>query len=209
MAIEVTQEGAKTNTVYNPGVASQHNSGINPATPIPVRFHPGLPTQELNSVWTFNGTVPPKLAINRYGEPVLLRHRNKLPADIRQNNGFGRHTISTHEHNGHHGAENDGFTWRLFFPGCSTTITGRSSWRAISASTPLPWTSRELAQRQRWAQQVPGDWHETMSTGSTTMFEHTAENVQGQRRDVQPYSGLDRGNEAINDGVNLRCRVAR
>ena len=27
------------------------------------------------------------------------------------------HTISTHEHNGHHGAENDGFTGAFFFPG--------------------------------------------------------------------------------------------
>ena len=34
-----------------------------------------------------------------------------------QNGGFGRHTISTHEHNGHHGAENDGFTGAFFFPG--------------------------------------------------------------------------------------------
>ena len=32
-----------------------------------------------------------------------------------QNNGFGRNTISTHEHNGHHGAENDGFTGAFFF----------------------------------------------------------------------------------------------
>ena len=67
VAFQVTQEGAKTNTVYNPGVASNHNSGINPATPIPLKFHPGFPTQELNSVWTFNGTIPPKLAMVRYG----------------------------------------------------------------------------------------------------------------------------------------------
>src|SRR5262245_32298583 len=33
VAFQVTQEGAKTNTTYNPGVAPQHNSGINPATP--------------------------------------------------------------------------------------------------------------------------------------------------------------------------------
>ncbi|MEO5659130.1 MAG: hypothetical protein ABIQ90_04930, partial [Polaromonas sp.] len=32
VAVTATQEGAKTNTVYNPGVASQFNSGINPAT---------------------------------------------------------------------------------------------------------------------------------------------------------------------------------
>src|SRR4029450_8049607 len=103
---EVTQQGARTNTTYNPGVAPEHNSGINPATPIPVRFHPGLPTQNGNWVGSFNGTVPPKLAIMRYGEPVLLRHHNRLPADIRQNNGFGRHTITPHGHNGHDGGGN-------------------------------------------------------------------------------------------------------
>ena len=67
-------------------------------------------------MWTFNGTIPPKLLIGRYGEPILFRHHNRLPVDVTQNNGFGRHTISTHEHNGHHGAENDGFTGAFFFP---------------------------------------------------------------------------------------------
>src|ERR1700752_5286613 len=66
ISIEGTQEGAKNNTVYNPGVAPIHNNNINPATSIPVRFHPGLATQNLNRVWTFNGTVPPKLVIARY-----------------------------------------------------------------------------------------------------------------------------------------------
>ena len=31
-----------------------------------------LADRDVNSVWTFNGTVPPKLAQVRYGEPVLL-----------------------------------------------------------------------------------------------------------------------------------------
>src|SRR5437899_1272595 len=52
IAVKVSQEGAKTNTAYNPGVPSAFNSGINPATPIPVRFHPGLPTQDPLKVWT-------------------------------------------------------------------------------------------------------------------------------------------------------------
>src|SRR3989454_11789088 len=117
IAVQVTQEGAKTNTTYNPGVPSSLNSGITPATPIPVRFHPGLPIQDPLKVWTFNGTVPPKLLIGRYGEPILFRHHNRLPFDITQNGGFGIHTISTHEHNRHHGAENDGFTGAFFFPG--------------------------------------------------------------------------------------------
>ena len=84
---------------------------------MPLRFHPKLPIQNPNSVWTFNGTIPPKLVMGRYGEPILFRHHNGLPADVTQNGGFGRHTISTHEHNGHHGAENDGFTGAFFFPG--------------------------------------------------------------------------------------------
>ncbi len=100
VCIEVTQEGAKTN----------------PKGPY-FKFHPSLPTQAPNSMWTFNGTIPPKLVMGRYGEPILFRHHNRLPADVTQNNGFGRHTISTHEHNGHHGAENDGFTGAFFFPG--------------------------------------------------------------------------------------------
>jgi FtsP/CotA-like multicopper oxidase with cupredoxin domain len=213
VAFNVTQEGAKTNTVYNPGVAPQHNSGINPATPIPLKFHPGFPTQDLNSVWTFNGTIPPKLAINRYGEPVLLRHYNKLPFDIRQNNGFGRHTISTHEHNGHHGAENDGFTGAFFFPGqfydyhWPWVLAGHFSINTAAtdkmASTPNG--SGGLIK-------VPGDWHETMSTHwfHDHMFEHTAENVyKGNAAMSNIYSGLDRGNETINDGVNLRLPSGR
>src|SRR5262249_58931281 len=80
-------------------------------------FHPGLPDQDPLAMWTFNGSVPPKLMLGRYGEPILFRHHNRLPFDIRQNRGFGRHTITTHEHNGHHGAENDGFTGAFFFPG--------------------------------------------------------------------------------------------
>src|SRR6185437_12956012 len=92
------------------------NSGIDPTAPIPLKFHPGFPTQNANSVWTFNGTIPPKLVQGRYMEPILFRHHNRLPADVNANNGFGRHTISTHEHNGHHGAENDGFTGAFFFP---------------------------------------------------------------------------------------------
>src|SRR6185437_6897089 len=40
VAIEVTTKPVTTNTAYNPGVTSDLNSGINPATPIPAKFHP-------------------------------------------------------------------------------------------------------------------------------------------------------------------------
>jgi FtsP/CotA-like multicopper oxidase with cupredoxin domain len=213
IAFNVTQEGAKTNTVYNPGVASIHNSNINPATPLPVRFHPGFPIQQQNTVWTFNGTIPPKLAIMKYGEPVLLRHHNRLPANIAQNNGFGRHTISTHEHNGHHGAENDGFTGAFFFPNqfydyhWPWVLAGHFSINT-GATDPKASTPNGSGGLTR----IPGDWRETMSTHwfHDHMFEHTAENVyKGNAAMSNIYSGLDRGNEAINDGVNLRLPSGR
>jgi FtsP/CotA-like multicopper oxidase with cupredoxin domain len=208
VAIEVNTAQAATNTTYNPGVPSSLNSGIDPASPIPVKFHPGLPTQQANSVWTFNGTIPPKLGQVRYGEPVLFRNHNRLPANVTQNNGFGRNTISTHEHNGHHGAENDGFTGAYFFPnqfydyhwpwvlaGFTTINTNATDNRAGA-----PNGSGGITK-------VPGDWHETMSSHwfHDHMFSFTAQNVyKGIAAMNNIYSSLDRGNEGINDGVNLR-----
>src|SRR6267142_2178044 len=208
VAMEASQAGATTNTTYNPGVPSNQNSGIDPTQPLPLKFHPGFPTQNLNSVWTFNGTIPPKLAIGRYGEPILFRHHNQLPADVTQNNGFGRHTISTHEHNGHHGAENDGFTGAFFFPGqfydyhWPIVLAGRDTINVnatdIRASSP---------DGSGGLTKVPGDWKETMSTHwfHDHMFSFTSQNVyKGNAAMFNIYSGLDRGNEGINDGVNLR-----
>jgi manganese oxidase len=208
VGVQVTQEGAKANTSYNPGVPSSLNSGINAASAMPVRFHPSMPIQQTNSVWTFNGTVPPKLLLSRYGEPVLLRHHNRLPFEPAQNNGFGRHTLSTHEHNGHHGAENDGFTGAFFFPsqfydyhwplvlaGFNTVNTAATDPRAGG-----PNGSGGITK-------IPGDWRETMSSHwfHDHMFEFTAQNVyKGNAALHNIYSAVDRGNEAINDGINLR-----
>lgn len=46
------------------------------------RFHPGFPVQDQSSLWTFDGTFPPKLAKTRYGEALLMRHHNALPVDV-------------------------------------------------------------------------------------------------------------------------------
>src|SRR5947209_4651681 len=208
VSIQMTTEGAKANTVYNPGVTSNFNSGINAAASFRPAFHPGFPDQGPLAMWTFNGTVPPKLMQVRYGEAVLFRHRNLLPFDVTQNGGFGRHTLSTHEHNGHHGAENDGFTGAFFFPGqfydyhypivlagYRTINTGASDPRAGG-----PDDSGGIVK-------VAGDWRETMSTHwfHDHMFSFTAQNVyKGIAGMFNIYSALDRGNEAINDGVNLR-----
>ncbi|PYP85513.1 MAG: copper oxidase [Candidatus Angelobacter sp. Gp1-AA117] len=208
VAVEMTQAQAQTNTVYNPGVPNNQNSGFDPTTPIPLKFHPGLPTQDPNSVWTFNGTIPPKLVKARYGEPLLFRHHNQLPADVNQNNGFGRNTISTHEHNGHHGAENDGFTGAYFFPNQFYDY----HWPIVLAG----WTTINTAATDPRAgspddsggiNKVAGDWHETMSTHwfHDHMFSFTSQNVyKGNAAMFNIYSSLDRGNEGINDGVNFR-----
>ncbi|HET9165878.1 MAG TPA: hypothetical protein VFP11_07760, partial [Candidatus Angelobacter sp.] len=208
VAIEVTTRPATTNTTYNPGVTSDLNSGINPASPVPAKFHPSFPTQNANRVWTFQGTFPPKLNMVRYGEPVLFRHHNGLTTDIRNNGGFGRYTLTTHEHNGHHGAENDGFTGAYFWPnqfydyhwpwvlaGFTTINTGATDPRAGAPSD------------SGGINKVPGDWHETMSTHwfHDHMFTFTDQNVyKGIAGMTNIYSSLDRGDETVNDGVNLR-----
>ena len=208
VAVEMTQAQARTNVTYNPGVRPALNNGVNPAAPIPLRFHPQWPTQNPDTVWTFNGTIPPKLVQVRYGEPVLFRHHNGLPADVRQNGGFGRHTITTHEHNGHHGAENDGFTGAFFFPNqfydyhWPVVLAGHFSVNraATDRRASTPDGSGGLIN-------VPGDWRETMSTHwfHDHMFSFTAQNVyKGNAAMFNIYSGLDRGNEEIDDGVNLR-----
>ncbi|HEY6912443.1 MAG TPA: hypothetical protein VI356_23890, partial [Myxococcales bacterium] len=202
VAVEVTMEGAKTNTVYNPGVAPQFNSGINPANPFPFKFHPGLPTQGPLAMWTFNGTLPPKLMIGRYGEPILFREHNLLPADKNANGGFGIHSISTHEHNGHHGAENDGFTGAYFWPGefydyhYPIVLAGINTINT-NATDPNASSPNDTGGRVN----VPGDWHETMSTHwfHDHMFSFTSQNVyKGMAGMFNIYSGKDRGNEAIN-----------
>ena len=208
VGVEVTQCGALFNNAYDPEVESSLNSGVNAAAGCEQYFHSGLPDQKTTSLWTFDGTLPPKLMLGRYGEGILFRHHNGLSPDVRQNGGFGRHTISTHEHNGHHGAENDGFAGAFFFPGqfydyhYPIVLAGMSSVNpsATDRRASSPDDSGGLVK-------IPGDWRETMSTHwfHDHMFSFTSQNVyKGNAGMFNLYSGLDRGNEEINDGVNLR-----
>jgi manganese oxidase len=208
IGVEASQAQATTNVTYRPNVTSDHNSGIDPTQPLPLKFHPSFPTQAPNSVWTFGGTIPPFLVQGRYGEPILFRHHNRLPADVTQNGGFGRHTISTHEHNGHHGAENDGFTGAFFFPNqfydyhWPIVLAG-----TFSVNTDATDPRAGSPDDSGGINKVPGDWHETMSTHwfHDHMFSFTSQNVyKGNAAMFNIYSALDRGNETINDGVNLQ-----
>ncbi|HEY6971127.1 MAG TPA: multicopper oxidase domain-containing protein [Candidatus Angelobacter sp.] len=208
IGVEVTTKPCINNTAYNPGVTSDLNSGINPSATIKPQFHPSFPVQNSNRMWLFNGNLPPKLMQVRYGEPVLFRHHNGLTTNITNNGGFGRFTLSTHEHNAHHGAENDGFTGAYFWPnqfydyhypwvlaGFTTINTG-----ATDARAGAPNDSGGITK-------VPGDWKETMSTHwfHDHMFTFTDQNVyKGIAGMNNIYSSLDRGDESVNDGTNLR-----
>ena len=92
IAMESTTTGVHANKSYAPQVTNALNSGIDKTLDCEARFHPKMAIQARNSMWTFDGSFPPKLVIGRYGEPILFRHHNRLPADVTQNRGFGRHT---------------------------------------------------------------------------------------------------------------------
>ena len=175
---------------------------------IAIKFHPDMPEQEEAAVWTFDGTFPPKLLKVRYGEPVMMRHYNALPIDVSSNNGFGIHTLTTHEHNGHSPAESDGYANAFFFPGQFYDYR----WPLPLAGTDSINTAAEDPRAGRpdgagGITNIPGDWRETMSTHwfHDHMLDFTAQNVyKGSAAMMNYYSSLDRGNEALDDGVNLR-----
>jgi FtsP/CotA-like multicopper oxidase with cupredoxin domain len=195
-----------------------------------------MPIQDPNSVWTFDGTLPPKLLQARYGEPVMMREYDVLPIDetaTGSDGGFGRHTITTHEHNGHSPGESDGVAGAYFFPGefwdyrwplqlaghsNNNNSAGAINPGATDARAAMPCEAGEtfpilvngvLENRTctNGRIQIPGDWQETMSTHwfHDHMLDFTAQNVyKGNAVMMNYYSALDRGNEAINDGINLR-----
>ena len=165
------------------------------------RLHPLMPVQSANSVWTFDGTLPPKLLMARYGEPILFRHYNGLPINVSANNGFGHHTITTHEHNGHNPAESDGFAAAYFYPGqyydyrWPMALAGHDSINT-NASDPHAGTP----EGDGTVKKIPGDWRETMSTHwfHDHMLDYTAQNVyKGNAAMMNYYGAVDRGREGL------------
>lgn len=179
-----------------------------------VSFHPDLPEQEENKVWTFgsgktnSSSFPPPLIKMRYGEPVIFRHYNMLPHDKSQNGGFGSNSQCTHNHNAHNASGSDGASNAHFYPGqfydyhWSTTLA-----RADMINTQATDRKASGPDGNGGLIHVPGDFRELQSTlwFHDHRFFFTAENVyKGHVGMLNYYSGPDRGNEAIDDGVNLR-----
>ena len=192
---------------------------LGPAAPN-TRFHPNFPAQNPNNVWTYStgrnnsggtnptGTLPPFLIKGRYGEPILTRIYNNTPVNRANNGGFGRNETQLHFHNAHNGAESDGAANAHHFPGTfydyrwSTTLARRDkiNTQATDPRASGPDGNGGLVN-------VAGDWRELQGTmwAHDHRFFFTAENVyKGNVGMVNYYSGRDRGNEALNDGINLR-----
>ncbi len=192
--------------LYYNTTGADHTEGTTAG--VEVRLHPKMPIQTQEALWTFDGTFPPKLLNSRYGMPVLMRHYNALPIDVSANRGFGVHTLTTHEHNGHNPAESDGYANAFFFPGqfydyrWPMTLAGTDT---INTTAKDPRAGSPDG--KGGIKKVPGDWHETMSTHwfHDHMLDFTAQNVyKGSAAMMNYYSALDRGNEGLDDGVNLR-----
>lgn len=66
-------------------------------------FHPELPT---NPCWGYNSMIPGPTIKAHYGEPILVRVHNQLPAD---HLGWALPSLCTHNHNMHAASESDGF----------------------------------------------------------------------------------------------------
>ncbi len=198
---EFAPGGLYHNTAGVPGLDGTTNG-------IEIKFHPDMPVQLHDTLWTFDGTLPPKLLNVRYGETALMRHYNALPIDVATNRGFGTHTITTHEHNGHSPAESDGYANAFYFPGqfydyrWPVPLAGHDT---INTNASDPRAGRPNG--HGGITKIPGDWRETMSTHwfHDHMLDFTAQNVyKGNAAMMNYYSALDRGNEGIDDGVNLR-----
>jgi len=219
--------GGLYHRVYDPdGDHTNGNEILGTTAGLAPRFHPALPIQNHKALWTFDGTFPPKLAAARYGEAILLRHYNALPVDPAANRGFGLHTLTTHEHNGHNPAESDGFTNAFYFPGQfydyrwpmqlagydtvnTTADDPRAAFPCAAGETLFVHDDNEGVKNcdADGRIQLRGDWRETMSTHwfHDHMLDFTAQNVyKGNAVMFNLYSAVDRGNEAHADGVNLR-----
>ena len=184
------------------------------------KFHPKLAEQNPNSVWCLGsgnvntGTLPAPLFKARYGEPMITRIYNKLPISRAENGGFGRNECTTHLHNAHNGAVSDGACNAYYFPGqfydyhWGTTLA-RADMPQYQTGDDFrasgPGDHPELGPSD--LNVVPGDFRELQ--GSLWFHDHrfffTAENVyKGHAGMMNMYSGPDRGNERVSDGVNLK-----
>ena len=153
--------------------------------------------------------VAAEAADGRYGEPILFRHHNGLPVDVRAEPRLRppHHLDARAQRPPRRGERR--LHRRLLLPGPVLRLPladrPRRARHHQHRRDRSAWPARPTA--AAGSIKVPGDWRETMSTHwfHDHMFSFTAQNVyKGNAAMINIYSGLDRGNEEIDDGVNLR-----
>ncbi|HKX27948.1 MAG TPA: multicopper oxidase family protein [Blastocatellia bacterium] len=65
-------------------------------------------------IWGFDGSYPGATIPGTYGQPMIVRFKNGLPATT---SSFGKNELTVHLHNGHTGSESDGFAGDFFGTG--------------------------------------------------------------------------------------------
>ena len=118
-------------------------------------WHPQLPA---STAWGYNGRFPGPTLDGRYGEPILLRILNELPA-VEDHRGFGIPEVITHLHNGHTASESDGGPWNWTRRGQYTDHHYLQARAGFTVPQTIPSEFRDLS---------GGDVRETL----TTLFFH-------------------------------------
>ena len=184
------------------------------------KFHPGMTAQNPNTVWTYGpgrfvqrhiAAVPDQGPLRRADPDAHLQQHAGQPRAKTAASAATR--ASCIIHNAHNGAESDGAANVHHFPGTfydyrwSTTLARRDTintrHRAEGASGP---------NGNGGLVNVKGDFRELQGTlwAHDHRFFFTAENVyKGNLGMVNYYSGPDRGNEELIDGINLRLPSGR
>jgi len=151
-------------------------------------FYPDIDGVPPSTVWTFvepsTGHAGPLWIKARYGEPVLHRVHNALPAD---NGGFGINKTSTHLHNAHNASESDGGPLHFYDAGQFKDY----HWPNIRAGF-----SKNIPESSWNGRTVQGDVLETQSFCwfHDHMHDFTAQNT---------YKGLASFYTLFSDDINL------
>ena len=152
--------------------------------------------------------MPPPLIEGHYGKPMLTQVYNNLPVN-REETALRPQRAAAAFHNAHNGAESDGATGAHHFPGTfygslwSTTLARRDKidTGATDRRASGPDGNGGLINVTTKFRELPG----TLWAHDHRFF-FTAE--MSTRAISAPWSttssGPDRGNEELNDGVNLR-----
>jgi FtsP/CotA-like multicopper oxidase with cupredoxin domain len=102
-------------------------------------FHPAYSP---STAWGWGGTVPGQTIHARYGQPIVVRYRNSLPA-LAQHSGFGRPEVSTHLHNAHVGSPSDGFPGDFYATGVFKDSHYPNAYAGFASSHPGQGDPRE------------------------------------------------------------------